>query len=823
MPNKSKITTNFTAGELSPRLLGRTDLKKYSNGARTMENFLIQVHGGIERRPGTRYVATTFTPVIAASPPRLVEFQFNVDQSYVLEFGVTHSGAGDRGYIRFLRLDSNGDPILLIDDGTTDPTILSGLPFRDTELPELQFTQSADVLYIFSPTRKPYVLKRTGADDDDADNWTYEAYEFNDGPYMPMNSDEDITITATNTSKDANPITVVSQGAGIFAATDVGRTIRFEDDSTGYDIKGAHPGVWDSDDGKWTTPASIFVDDDGAMMLIAGEDQSDGFNVEFLKVTAGLPQLNDTVYSCRNFVECDTGEGEPANTTKFYIYHPETGQAVGWDDLSDVEDFFATEINGQARFERASFVGWGRISAFTNANAVGFTIVDELPTANKTTNFRLGAWSDTTGYPRTARFYQDRLWTASSTDEPQTIWSTGTGTYNCYSPTTVKEGLVLDSSAITVTLADAQVNQIKYLAGDTSGLIILTSGGEWLGRATNPQSPLTPTDMGFQKSGSNGSASGVVPIRSGTSLLYVQRDGKVVRELTFEFGQDRFVSPNITLLSEHITGTGLVDGAYQQGRSNRIWYVREDGQLVTLTYEKHEEVMGWHRQKLAQSNGTDPTVLSVATTLDSATDNIWVLVKRDIDGTDAYFIEMMEQPLEATDDHDTAFYLDSGLSGYDASGSQTWTGLNHLIGEDVYVLADAVTLGPFTVSVSGGIDLGSGNTPDRVVIGLKYTSVMETLPIILAPSKYLDPKGKLKRAFKYFINLYRTLGGKVGTPEQVYPIEYPATSSTVLNTQMIEFNAPDNSQRESIVRYEQSDAQPATLLSIVSEFNVGEN
>ena len=131
-------------------------------------------------------------------------------------------------------------------------------------------------------------------------------------------------------------------------------------------------------------------------------------------------------------------------------------------------------------------------------------------------------------------------------------------------------------------------------------------------------------------------------------------------------------------------------------------------------------------------------------------------------------------------------------------------------------------MGPFTVNGSGVIDLGSGNTPTTVVAGLRYKSVMETMPIIPEPSTNLrNPKGKLKRAFKYFVNMYKSLGGKIGTPDQLYSIEYPAATSTALNTKMVEFNAPDNSDRETTVRYEQEDSQPATILSIVSEFDHG--
>ena len=92
MVRLSTIQTNFTAGELSPLLYGRTDLAKYANGAKTLLNAVVQSHGGITRRPGTRFVANTKA---ALKPARLAPFQFSTEQAYVLEFG-------DR-YLRFFR------------------------------------------------------------------------------------------------------------------------------------------------------------------------------------------------------------------------------------------------------------------------------------------------------------------------------------------------------------------------------------------------------------------------------------------------------------------------------------------------------------------------------------------------------------------------------------------------------------------------------------------------------------------------------------------------------------------------------------------------
>ena len=199
MANVVHVQTNFTAGEISPRLLGRNDLAKYNNGARTVENAVVETHGGLSKRSGSKYVAeiySTGAAPITTALPRLVEFHYNTDESYVIEFGVTASGGNnglhatptDNIYIRFFRLDSTTkEPIILKEGGSGAIIDIVGLKWVDSELPNLKFTQSADTLFIFCPTRPVQTLTRSGVDTAEA-NWVVEEYAFVDGPYQSLNT-----------------------------------------------------------------------------------------------------------------------------------------------------------------------------------------------------------------------------------------------------------------------------------------------------------------------------------------------------------------------------------------------------------------------------------------------------------------------------------------------------------------------------------------------------------------------------------------------------------------------------------------------------------
>ncbi len=173
MPKSSPLKSNFTAGEFSPKLEGRADITRYANGADILENFLIHQAGGAFSKPGTKFVATTKNN----GKVRLTTFQFSVAQSYVLEFG-------DQ-YIRFYT--NNGqllDPVNPVEVST---------PYLLAELFELQFAQSADILYIVHKNHEPAKLERTSAT-----TFTLTDLPIVGGPFFPDNTTA-ITINPSNT------------------------------------------------------------------------------------------------------------------------------------------------------------------------------------------------------------------------------------------------------------------------------------------------------------------------------------------------------------------------------------------------------------------------------------------------------------------------------------------------------------------------------------------------------------------------------------------------------------------------------------------------
>ena len=176
----SPIINSFASGELSPRLMGRTDSPKYTSGCEVMENFMALPHGGAKRRGGTRFINEVKN---SAHTTRLIPFEYSVDQTYVLEFG--------NNYIRFY---TNGGQVQASSAAYEITTT-----YTHSQVNELQFAQNADVMWIVHPSHKPRKLTRLAHA-----SWTLVDEVFKKGPFLPVNQDEALTLICLRQCCDSN-------------------------------------------------------------------------------------------------------------------------------------------------------------------------------------------------------------------------------------------------------------------------------------------------------------------------------------------------------------------------------------------------------------------------------------------------------------------------------------------------------------------------------------------------------------------------------------------------------------------------------------------
>jgi hypothetical protein len=234
----------------------------------------------------------------------------------------------------------------------------------------------------------------------------------------------------------------------------------------------------------------------------------------------------------------------------------------------------------------------------------------------KTTLWTEPGFSGQTGYPRSVSMHEQRLCYGGTSTQPNTIWCSAIDDFENFQTGTTA------ADAVQFTLAASEGNRINWMYSQ-SQLLIGTSGDEWtIGSADSTQA-LSATNVQANRQSSYGSKYMRAALVNDV-LLFVQRNGRKLRELVYELNKDGWVAPDLTLLAEHITNGEIVDIAYQQQPDAVLWCVRGDGTLIAMTYERDQKVVGWHRHTLG-----DADVESVATIYGNGTeDEVWMVVKR---------------------------------------------------------------------------------------------------------------------------------------------------------------------------------------------------
>lgn len=366
-----------------------------------------------------------------------------------------------------------------------------------------------------------------------------------------------------------------------------------------------------------------------------------------------------------------------------------TASALNTWRLADVGKF--VRING----------GLVQITAFTSDFIVSARIVAALAA---TAGAPPDAWtleatvfSAGNGYPSACKIHQQRLVLGGSTAYPKTLWASEIGVYNGFTLG------VLDSDAYAYSMDDDQVSRIMHIASNKV-LFALTDSTEFTVKG-GIEKPITPTNVRVDPETAYGSNS-VRPVRIGKDIVFVEADGKKVRSIGYDASEEDFDADDITVLSEHITGDGVVDMTYKQSPASLLMCVRQDGQLAVCTISKQQEVGAWTRWI------TDGVVESVATIPVTGGNQTWCLVRRTVNGATVRNVEVFDDTLN----------LDCALT---VTGAPTAVfAVAHLPNTLVHCIADGRYMGTFTVT-AGNITLP--RTAAAVQIGLAYTNKVRLL------------------------------------------------------------------------------------------------
>lgn len=817
MARSAPSLSSFVAGEISPRLEGRTELEKYKAGASELLNMIVHPHGGVTRRPGTEFLGEVKD---SATKTRLIPFQFKTSDTYILEFGDS-----------IMRVYRNGGQVL---DATKNIT-------GATQANPVVITSAA---HGYSNGDEVFITGVTGMTQLNSRNYkvankTTDTFEITDLYGNNINGTAFTAYTSTiGVSSVSGAFTV---GETVTGGTSGATALYVSDDGTTMNLTGVS-GVFQS--GETLTGGTST---ETATTTSADTSTSGGTSAKIFEVASPYPatkifdvkfvQSADTMYlvhpeyAVRTLTRTDhnvwtfatpefiDGPYLDLNTTTTTV-NPAATTGTGIALVASANLFASTDVGRLI----ALHGGYAEIASFTDAQNVTIDIKSNFTASTATVNWELGAWSDTTGYPSCVTFFEQRLVFAATTEEPQTMFFSKNGDYlNFTSGTNADDALIYQ-------IASNQVNNIRYLSA-TRVLTIGTSGGEYVLTTTN-DGPVTPTNAQIRKYSNYGTAS-VEPVQVADVTMFLQRAKRKLREFKYagEINTSGYIATDLTILAEHITEGGMLGMAYQQEPDSIVWMIRNDGQLIGLTYRREEEVVAWHRhtiggtytgthENLASATYAYGMVESIATLpSDSGEDELYMIVKRTINSVTKRYVERMKT-FDFGNDTTEAFFVDSGLT-YSGAATTSFGGLYHLNGETVASLVNGATHPDKTVA-AGSITLDTSAT--NAAVGLAYTSRIKTLRLE-AGSADGTSQGKIKRIHSITLRLHETVGVEVGSstnevdriPFRTSAMAMSAAVELFTGDKEIEFRGGFEEDEQIVVQ--QSQPLPLTLLAIYPRLN----
>lgn len=396
-------------------------------------------------------------------------------------------------------------------------------------------------------------------------------------------------------------------------------------------------------------------------------------------------------------------------------------------------------------------------------------------------------WSATRGWPKSVTFHESRLWFGGSTSRPITLWGSWVNDFFNFDIANSR-----DDQALDVTIDADQYNEISSVFSGRH-LQIFTSGDEYY----IPESPITPSNIAILKQSGFGSAD-IQPQTIDGATIYIQRTGKALREFVFDFAEEAYISQTASLLAPEVLNSP-VDLATSVGTdvedANYIYVVNSDGTMAIFNTLRSQNVAGWSRWI------TDGEIQTICRLVD----NIYCTVKRNINGSDEYYVEKL---------NDDA-YTDSGVL-YTSPGTATLTGLTHLEAEDVVVRADGAVMANRTVA-SGQINI-ERNAVDSAEAGLPYNVTVTTMPIEkdIGPGYNLNGEKRVVNAMMYFQN---TLGTSIEYAGNTYTIPFRNFGVGILDQPVTPFTGKKEMyllgySKTATVTIKQTVPAPMTLLAL---------
>lgn len=411
-------------------------------------------------------------------------------------------------------------------------------------------------------------------------------------------------------------------------------------------------------------------------------------------------------------------------------------------------------------------------------------------------------------YPGAVSYFEQRRAFAGTTNQPQNLWATRSGTESSMSYSLP----VRDDDRIAFRVAAREANVIRHIV-PLGNLVLLTSSAEWRVTSVNTDA-ITPTSVSVRPQSYIG-ANNAQPVIVNNNLIYAAARGGHVRELGYNDTAAGYITGDLSLRAPHLfDGLNIVDMAYAKSPQPIIWFVSSNGKLLGFTYVPEQQVGSWHQ------HDTDGEFESICVVAEGNEDAIYVVVKRTIDGDPVRYVERMASRLFGTDPAD-AFFVDCG-SIYSGSPATTISGLTWLEGETVNILADGA-VHPQRVVTSGAITLDQAAS--KVIVGLPIEADLQTLPLAMGIDN-ASGQGRFKNVNKAWLRVHRSSGIFIGPNanelvEAKQRTTEPYGSPPALKSEEIPVMLTPTWADSGQVYIRQSDPLPLTIVSLTLEVATG--
>lgn len=591
------------------------------------------------------------------------------------------------------------DSITVAGSGTMELTA----PWTAADLDLLRWDQSGDVVFVAASGYRQRRIERRATD-----SWSIVTYQSDNGPFRLQNTGP-VTLTPSATTGD---ITLTASQA-LFRSTQVGTLFRI------------------THTGQSATASLNGADQFSSAIRITGVDSTRQFAIIITGTWVATVTLQYSVGSPGSWVDATSGSFT-------------TNQAITYDDLLDNQVIYyrigikaGNYTSGTAAVSltcsSGSQDGIARVTSFTSATVVNAAVLSAFGAATAASDWSESYWSDYRGFPSSVALYEGRLWWAGKDRQ----WGSVSDDFHNHDDTT--EG---DSGPINRSIGSGPVDTIHWLM-PLQRLLSGADGAIRSARSSSFDEPLTPTNFNLKEVSTQGAAA-IPAVKTDTSAVFVQRNGRRVYEAGYDPSSYDYTVSELTQVVPEIGDPGIVKIVAQHQPEKRFHCIRSDGTVALMVYDKQEEITCWLDYE------TDGDVEDAVVLPGTDEDQVYYTVARTVGGSTVRYHEKFALESECRGFPDAK--LADAFIEYSGAATTTITGLSALNGKTVvcwgwntvtpFTNAEGTSIGRYfgTFTVSGGQITGLSSAVTNAVVGLGYSATYKSSKLSYAPDELTRKK-----------------------------------------------------------------------------------